>query len=425
MLDRCGHYAVDDVAYWRPLNGIRLLSSLLFLTILTFALGIGAPARAEVRIVTAQGIYRMGDRDTKEDAIRLATESAKRSALEQVATFLESITIVEGVEITKDEIKTYTAGFVFVLDQQTRLTLDGDVAVVTVDLTAQLDTEEVAHAISVLRENEDARRQLAALKEEIDILHQELDSASQALALATTSEQLQEAGQQRQDILNQIQSNAIVAQAWTDWVIVAPVVYPYPWVGISRATAQLHMARELYPNSPHVEAAHYEMVAKQPPLPLQPPTSIAQSSPTQPGVVAMPSTLNDFSRTIPPPNPVSGMSTAARDLVTAPTGSSSWNELRQLNPVSPSPNSTPSAGQELLMPGPRSTRTFRRHMQPPTATPPTALPPVVRQPSPAFNRISPPMTQQQAPPTPSRSAPPVRGSGNHRGGGYHGGGRGR
>jgi len=58
----------------------------------------------------------MGDRDTREDAVRLATESAKRYASEQVATYLESITAIESVEITRDGIRTYSAGLVLMLD---------------------------------------------------------------------------------------------------------------------------------------------------------------------------------------------------------------------------------------------------------------------------------------------------------------------
>jgi hypothetical protein len=120
---------------------------------------------AEVRIVTAQGEYRMGDRDTREDAIRLATEAAKRNALEQVAVYLESITIVDGLDVTKDEIRTYTAGLVLVLEQNTNTTLDGDTIVVSTELVAQIDTEEVRQAIAALRENEDARHQLVALQQ--------------------------------------------------------------------------------------------------------------------------------------------------------------------------------------------------------------------------------------------------------------------
>src|SRR5262245_53036543 len=113
--------------------------------------------QAEIRVVTAQGEYRMGDRDTREDAIRLATEAAKRNALEQVAVYLESITIVDGLDVTKDEIRTYTAGLVLVLEQKIDTTLDGDTIVIRTDLVAQIDTDEVRQAITALRENEDAR----------------------------------------------------------------------------------------------------------------------------------------------------------------------------------------------------------------------------------------------------------------------------
>ena len=143
-------------------------------------------------------------------------------------SYLESVTVVDGMDVTKDEIWTYTAGLVLVLDQQTSTTIDGDIIVVKTDLVAQVDTEEVGHAIAALRENEDARGQLVALKQENEQLQQELDAANQALANASTPDQAQQASLQRQDILNRVQSNAMVSQAWTDWVIVSPVVYPYP-----------------------------------------------------------------------------------------------------------------------------------------------------------------------------------------------------
>src|SRR2546422_11283234 len=76
------------------------------------------PASADMRTVTADGEYRMGPRDTREDAVRLATEAAKRHALEQVATYLESVTVVTNLDVTSDEIRAYTAGLILVLDQR-------------------------------------------------------------------------------------------------------------------------------------------------------------------------------------------------------------------------------------------------------------------------------------------------------------------
>src|SRR5205807_1322903 len=84
------------------------------------------PTAAEMRTVTTDGEYRMGPRDTREDAVRLATEAAKRHALEQVAIYLESVTVVTNLDVTSDEIRTYTAGLILVLDQQISTSLDED-----------------------------------------------------------------------------------------------------------------------------------------------------------------------------------------------------------------------------------------------------------------------------------------------------------
>ena len=403
-----------------------ILFSLLLLGVAL--LGVCAPALAEIRIVTAQGEHRMGDRDTREDAVRLATEGAKRNVLEQVATYLESVTIVEGIDVTKDEIRTYTAGLVLVLDQQTNLTLDGDTVVVTVDLTAQVDTEEVGHAIAALRENEDAQHQLVTLKEEIDSLHKDLESANQALALATTAEQVQQATQERQDILNRAQSNAMVAQAWTDWVVVSPVVYPYPWVGIAQAKALLNVARELYPSSPHVQIAHHEMVTRQPPLPLQPPTSTTQPVPQ--GVPRpVPLTLNEISHTTPAAPPHLGSQpSGTHQIAPTPEGSRTLSDIRQLNPLLPPPSNLPSARRQVVPPGSRSARALQQFLQPPAAVPPIRQPPATRRLPPTMNQVHPP-TPHQVPRVPYHFAPRGFGGGSHgggwRGGGGRGGGRGR
>ena len=286
-----------------------------------------AVALAEVRVVTAQGEHRMGDRDTKEDAIRLATEAAKRNALEQVAVYLESVTIVDGLDVTKDEIRTYTAGIVLVLEQATDTTLDGDTIVVRTNLVAQIDTDEVQQSIAALRENEDARHQLVALKQENDQLQQDLSTANQALGQASTTEQTQQAAQRRQDILNRVQSNAMVSQAWTNWVLVSTAGYASSsLVGLAQLQALLTAAHGLYPTSPHVYVAQHTITTKQPPLPPQPPVPPAPGTrqPTMPRHLITPApgsptvsrTLNDFTYKTPtaPPQAAAGQPPVARRL---------------------------------------------------------------------------------------------------------------
>ena len=343
---------------------------------------------AEIRVVTAQGEHRMGDRDTRENAIRLATEAAKRNALEQVAVYLESITIVDGLDVTKDEIRTYTAGLVLVLEQETNTTLDGDTVVVRTDLVAQIDTDEVRQAIAALRENEDARHQLVALKEENDQLQQELDAANQALAQASTVEQTQQAALHRQDILNRVQSNAMVSQAWTDWVLVSPAGYSSSSLaGLAQLQALLNVAQGLYPTSPHVHVAQQVITTKQPPSPPHPPLPPApgarqpsmprhQLTPA-PGSTTVPRTLNEITHNTPTAPPHIGNQPGTHQMPPS-TGSRTLTDVRQLNRFLPTPSTVPPISQQTTTPDSRSSRVFQQFLQPPAAGAPPAtrrLPP--------------------------------------------------
>ena len=144
----------------------------------------------------------MTERDTRIDAIRLATEQAKQQALEQVASYLESVTVVRNLDVTQDELRSYTAGMVVVLDQQVDTALDGEVVVIRVTLKAQVDSEEAAQAIITMKQNEDVRQELVALQEDIDVLHRQLEDANRALARARSPEQTRQLNQQRTDLLN-------------------------------------------------------------------------------------------------------------------------------------------------------------------------------------------------------------------------------
>ena len=379
-------------------------------------------------MVLSQGEFRMGDRDTREDAMRLATEAAKRNALEQVATYLESVTVVEGTDITKDEIRTYTAGLILVLDQQANLWLDGDCVVVTIDLMSQIDTDEVAQAILALRENESARHQLATLKNEIDDLQKQLEATNQLLATAATAEEAQQASLQRQELLNHVQSNAMVSQAWTDWVIVEPYGYPASWGGLPPSYGLLNAARGLYPTNPHVDVAQ-QVIVMQPPAQPQASPAVTHPALRQPGMRPVPLTLNEISNTT---------STIPVHLGNQPTGAratvqdSSARSVRSLHQfLQPPSASAPSAGPQATSPGSRSVRSLQQFLQPPASTRPSGqaplthhLPPTMHQQLPSL--VVPRGSHHLAPRGSGGQYGAGRGGyGGRGGGGGHGGGRGR
>lgn len=184
-------------------------------TEITAMTGVVTPAPPEfqpepmTRVVTVSSDYRMGAHDTRTDAIRMALESAKRQALEQVATYLESVTEIRNLDITRDELRTFTAGSIMVLDQQTSTRIDHGAVVIHVDLTAQVDRTEAIQAITALRTNDSLKQELMALQTEADRLRQQLDAANQALATAQSSEQIQALLAERQRLLDQIQADSL------------------------------------------------------------------------------------------------------------------------------------------------------------------------------------------------------------------------
>lgn len=171
------------------------------------------------QLITVGSDYRMGEHDTRTDAIRMAIESAKRQALEQAATYLESVTEVRHLDVTRDELRSYSAGILTVLDQRTSTRMEEGRLVIHVDITAQVDRHEVIQAITALRENESAKQQLMSLRAETDQLRQRLDAATQALASAESQEQIQALANERRQVLDQMQA---ASQAWTQ------VTYAFP-----------------------------------------------------------------------------------------------------------------------------------------------------------------------------------------------------
>ncbi|BFU94514.1 MAG: hypothetical protein NTNFB02_12360 [Nitrospira sp.] len=356
----------------------------------------------------------MGDRDTREASVRLATEAAKRDALEQVATYLESVTVVEDMTITRDEIRTYTAGLVVVLDQQTSLALDGDTVVVSVGLTAQIDTEEVALALMALREHADARHQLDALRLENDGLHRDLVEINQMLAQSSSIDQAQQISRQRQDILNRAQSNALVSQAWTDWVLIGPAAYPAGWgggTGGSHTLALLNAARVLSPESPHVQRAQGMITVVQPAGVPAPPIVSRQIAATSAQSPPVPRMLNEITRAAPT---VGSLAAGSPESIQGHRGfplptSRTFTGIRPLNPLVPgpedrsagvAPRGTPSAS--------RSVHVLQQFLQPPPTIfgfPSLSKPSAERFP-PVLNRTAP--RTQQIPRIESR---PVAGGG--------------
>jgi hypothetical protein len=127
------------------------------IALVLIVVGTANPVLAAMQTVSGVGEYRMGDYETKQEAVRLATEAAKRDVLEQVATYVDSMTVAKGLAIVKDEIRSYTAGVITVVEKQVSTRFDGGSLVIHVELKGRVDPEEVMRAVMAERQKQKIR----------------------------------------------------------------------------------------------------------------------------------------------------------------------------------------------------------------------------------------------------------------------------
>ena len=232
---------------------------LAFLSILSLVSLIAAePATSEIKTITATGEYRMGDNDTRTDAKRLALLDAKRLALEQAGTYLESVTEVKNLGVARDELNAYTAGIVEVIELSAKDVLEGATHIIRVEVTAKIDTTMVARQIDALRKNKTARAELLAARQEADRLRQENDALHKRLAAAKSITEIETLTQKRREVLTDQDVNSLLAQAQValggvDWNFVAGTSSA---TGRARARTLIDQALALAPSDPH---AHTKM----------------------------------------------------------------------------------------------------------------------------------------------------------------------
>ena len=288
------------------------------------------------RKVTAHGEYRLGEHDTRTDGVRLAVEAAKKDALEQVATYLESVTEVRDMNVTRDDIRSYTAGIVQVLDEKITTKLEHNNIVIRADLTAEVDPHEVTQAIASLRENESAVHELMALRAETDRLQEQVDAANRALAAAPSPDEVQELSRQRDEMLNELQANALISQAWTSWTY-PTVAYSYPWIGGASINGLLFQAQRLSPRHRHLPLAQQALTAQTAGVPGPQPADPS----SMPHSLLVPSVRHRHTHQVAPLLNLQGQPAKVGDVVVMPT-----------------PKPAPPAGSQSV---PASPQTYQLH----------------------------------------------------------------
>ncbi len=171
-------------------------------------------AFAEMKTIEAESTYVIGDNDSKIDARRIATQEAKRKALELAGTYVESLTVVKNFRLSRDEIQSYTAGMLEteIVSEQMRGTVERPEIYIKTRCT--VDTVILQNQIARFRENEELKEQLDASAKENDDLRKERDALVAQLRTVKDKAKAAETRQKLGAVLAQEESNEETNKVW-------------------------------------------------------------------------------------------------------------------------------------------------------------------------------------------------------------------
>lgn len=122
---------------------------------------LAAPVRAEERVIEAEHTYVLGENDTRADARRTCYVEARRKAVEQAGTYVESETKVVNLSLTTDEVRAFAAAFVEAELVEEKFLASGGAFTVRCLVRAKVDTDTIGARLADFASNPTRREQLA------------------------------------------------------------------------------------------------------------------------------------------------------------------------------------------------------------------------------------------------------------------------
>ena len=137
---------------------------------------------AELKTFIKEYSYQASEYDSKVTCRALAFEQVKRLLLEELGTYLESITEAKNFQLTKDQIITLTAGVVEteLIDEK----WDGKTYYLKAKITA--DTKGVANSIDKLRKDRQKTKDLEETRKKAEQVLSEIEKLKKELEVAKT-----------------------------------------------------------------------------------------------------------------------------------------------------------------------------------------------------------------------------------------------
>lgn len=157
------------------------------------------PSFAEMKTFVREYTHDAAEMDSKMSCRYIALEHVKRLLLEELGTYVESVTVVKDYQVDREQISVLTAGVVqtTILDEK----WDGRQYWLKAKLSA--DPDEVAAAVNQLKDNQQLMADLKEAREEARTALAEVESLKTAMADAASA---RESKAQYDDSIRQLQA---------------------------------------------------------------------------------------------------------------------------------------------------------------------------------------------------------------------------
>lgn len=120
-------------------------------------------ARAQSKTIEAEYTYVLGESDTRAQARRVCFLEAKRKAVEQAGTYVESTTEVADLMLSRDEIRTFASAFVEAEQVSEEFFVSGGTFGVKCLVRVQVDPQTLGKRLVEFSSNPTRKRQLESL----------------------------------------------------------------------------------------------------------------------------------------------------------------------------------------------------------------------------------------------------------------------
>ena len=161
---------------------MRVLSVIILLAALILPTG----AFAEVQTITATHTYILGDNDSRNDARQLCFLQAKREVLEQAESVIQSHSVINNFELTKDQMTSYSAAVLSVEIVKEDLGLSNGQNTLTLTVKADVDVDQVNTLLAAIVADKSLADRVAQQQQQIREREEQVQTLNSRLSVATS-----------------------------------------------------------------------------------------------------------------------------------------------------------------------------------------------------------------------------------------------